>query len=89
MTMVKIEFEYEIPTESEDAEIALKATNLFRALTETRRRLRSAIELGHTWDNADDALKGVLEFLEEELDLRDVKNLVTNDPSQELNWRRR
>lgn len=87
--MVKIEFEYEIPTESEDAEIALKATNLFRALTETRRRLRSAIELGHTWDNADDALKGVLEFLEEELDLRDVKNLVTNDPSQELNWRRR
>ncbi len=89
MAKMKIELEFDMPQEGRDAEIAQKSHNLFRTLTETRRRLRSAIELGHTWDTADDALNGVLEFMDEELDLREVKPLVKNDPSQDLSRRRR
>jgi hypothetical protein len=89
MAKMKIELEFEIPEENRNAEIAQKSQNLFRAITETRRRLRSAIEYGHTWDVADDALAGVLEFLDEELDLRDVKALVEGDSSQDLTRRRR
>lgn len=89
MAKMKIELEFDVPEEKREAEIAQKAPNLFRALTEIRRRLKSAIELGHTWDTADEALEGVLEFMDEELELREVKPLVENDPSQDLNRRRR
>jgi hypothetical protein len=89
MAKLKVEFEFELPEEKKEAEVAQKSSNLFRAITETRRRLRSAIELGHTWDTADDALEGVLEFLDEELELREVKQLVENDSSQDLSRRRR
>ncbi len=59
MAKLKVEFEFDFPEEKREAEVAQRATDLFRALTETRRRLRSAIELGHAWDTADGGLISV------------------------------
>lgn len=76
---MKIELEYDCMRK---AETQKTHRNLCWAVTETRKRLLSAIELVHTWDSADDALHRVFEYMPEELELGEVLFWVESTPAR-------